>query len=93
MIRLLYKQEPENEKKARLILDTLDRRGHRGVKSLYNAFQETGNDELAYLLEEYAQIVDKKEHFNDPIGTCDMLRTEYRYVSIFGKWHSTFVHI
>lgn len=59
-------QTPEIEKKTRLILDTLDRRGQRSVKSLYNAFNESGNDHLADLLVDYATIIDKKENFNDP---------------------------
>lgn len=59
-------QEPETEKKTRMILDTLHRRGQRSVKSLYNAFQETGNDHLADLLLPYAKIIEQKENFNDP---------------------------
>ncbi|OPL33543.1 caspase-2, partial [Mytilus galloprovincialis] len=59
-------QEPETEKKNRMILDTLHRRGQRSVKSLYNAFQETGNDHLADLLLPYAKIIEQKENFNDP---------------------------
>lgn len=52
-----------------MILDTLHRRGQRSVKSLYNAFQETGNDHLADLLLPYAKIIEQKENFNDPKGT------------------------
>lgn len=59
-------QEPETEKKNRKILDILDRRGSRSVKCLYNAFQETLNDDLANLLAPYAKIIDNKENLNDP---------------------------
>ncbi|XP_052073553.1 caspase-3-like isoform X2 [Mytilus californianus] len=59
-------QELETEQKNRMILDTLHRRGQRSVKSLYNAFQETGNDHLADLLLPYAKIIEQKENFNDP---------------------------
>ncbi|CAC5415879.1 CASP2 [Mytilus coruscus] len=59
-------QEPEIQKKNRKILDILDRRGSRSVKCLYNAFQETLNDDLANLLEPYAKIIDNKENLNDP---------------------------
>ncbi|XP_063396808.1 caspase-3-like [Mytilus trossulus] len=59
-------QEPEKEKKNRMILDTLQSRGQRSVKSLYNAFQETGNDHLADLILPYAQIIEQKENLNDP---------------------------
>ncbi|XP_063397690.1 caspase-3-like [Mytilus trossulus] len=59
-------QKEPKEDKTRLILDTLVRRSHRCVKSLYNAFQETGNEELAELLVDYAKIIDNKENFNDP---------------------------
>ncbi|CAG2193777.1 unnamed protein product [Mytilus edulis] len=54
-------QEPETEEKNRMILDTLHRRGQRSVKSLYNAFQETGNDHLADLLLPYARIIEQKK--------------------------------
>lgn len=64
----LLKQEQETEKKNRLILDTLDRRGQRSVKCLYNAFQETLNDDLADLLADYAKLIDNKENLNDPKG-------------------------
>ncbi|VDI08427.1 Hypothetical predicted protein, partial [Mytilus galloprovincialis] len=59
-------QIPEIEKKNRKILDILDRRGSRSVKCLYNAFQETLNDDLANLLAPYAKIIDNKENLNDP---------------------------
>ncbi|XP_076108389.1 caspase-3-like [Mytilus galloprovincialis] len=65
-MRDAVQQEPETEKKNRMILDTLHRRGQRSVKSLYNAFQETGNDHLADLLLPYAKIIEQKENFNDP---------------------------
>lgn len=57
-----------------MILDTLHRRGQRSVKSLYNAFQETGNDHLADLLLPYAKIIEQKENFNDPKGTHNKYR-------------------
>ncbi|XP_052073551.1 caspase-3-like isoform X2 [Mytilus californianus] len=65
-MRDAVQQEPETENKNRLILDTLDRRGPRSVKCLYNAFQETLNDDLADLLADYAKLIDSKENLNDP---------------------------
>lgn len=59
-------QEPEKEKKNRLILDTLGRRGQKAAKGLHDAFLETENNELAKLLAPYIRVVESEENRFSP---------------------------
>ncbi|XP_076094739.1 caspase-3-like [Mytilus galloprovincialis] len=55
-------QEPEKEKKNRLILDTLGRRGQKAAKGLHDAFLDTENSELAKLLAPYIRVIESEEN-------------------------------
>ncbi|XP_052095498.1 caspase-3-like [Mytilus californianus] len=59
-------QEPEKEKKNRLILDTLGRRGQKAAKGLHDAFLETENNELAKLLAPYIRVIESEENRFSP---------------------------
>jgi len=54
-------QEQEREKKNRKILDTLNYRGKKAAKGLYDAFMNTSNEELAELLAPYIKQM-QSEH-------------------------------
>ncbi|XP_063418278.1 caspase-3-like isoform X2 [Mytilus trossulus] len=59
-------QTSETEPKTRLILDTLDRRGQKGVAALHRAFLDTKNTYLAEGLSPYVRAVEKIENMTEP---------------------------
>ena len=59
-------QEPEREKKNRKILDTLNYRGKKAAKGLYDAFMNTSNEQLAELLEPYIKQIQSEDNKFSP---------------------------
>lgn len=59
-------QTSEVEPKTRLILDTLNRRGQKGVAALHRAFLDSKNTDLAEGLSPYVRAVERIENMTEP---------------------------
>ena len=58
----VLQQEPEREKKTRIILDTLNYRGLNAAEGLYYAFLYSNNEELVELLAPYIRTIKSEDN-------------------------------
>lgn len=65
-MRAKITQEKESEKKARELLNILDKRGQNAVCCLYKAFKDTQNEALADLLIPYVKEIETNQNLIEP---------------------------